>query len=556
VSHISTETSLSPSTRETRAIAELIGRPLVSVVIPCHNHARFVGEAIESAMAQTWRPIEIVVINDGSTDGTAAVLDRYPRVMRIDQQKKGLAAARNVGIGASHGDYLVFLDADDTLLPGAIEAGVNALLPHVDCAFAAGAHRRVDGAGRSLGGPVVPRPSGDAYAALLRRNYIEMHAAVVYRRAMIERVGGFDASLQACEDYDLYLKLTRRFPICHHNQIVSLYRQHADNMSRDATLMARTYLNVLERQRRHVRESPERSVAYRDGVRFWRDFYATRLLAQSLKSFRRGNWRQLLRDIVVLCHYAPATPISWGRQKLGTVVLKARRHCAKVLRDSFLSRTPPFVCFGSLKRVTPIGAAFGFERGRPVDRFYIESFLDRHRGEIKGRVLEIGDDAYTRRFGGDRVERVDVLNVNDGKPGSTIIGDLAQGEGFPEHTFDCIIFTQTLQLIYDSRAALGALHRMLKPGGIILATMPGVSSIDRGEWREQWCWSFTVPSATRLFREFFTTSNVSVESHGNVFAAISFLHGLCCEELSLDSLAYVDECYPVIIAVGARKALT
>jgi hypothetical protein len=97
---------------------------------------------------------------------------------------------------------------------------------------------------------------------------------------------------------------------------------------------------------------------------------------------------------------------------------------------------------------------------------------------------------------------------------------------------------------------------MLKPGGMILATMPGVSSIDRGEWRDQWCWSFTVSSVARLFREFFTASNVSVESHGNVFAAISFLHGLCCEELSSDSLSYVDECYPVIIAVGARKALT
>lgn len=556
MSQISIEGSVTSIGCEPSGAAQLISRPLVSVVIPCHNHARFVGEAIESVLAQTWRPIEVIVINDGSTDDITTALDRYPSVIRIDQPRKGLAAARNVGMEASHGEYLVFLDADDTLLVDAVEAGMKALLLRADCAFAAGAHQRVDRAERPLGAPVIPQLSGDAYAALLRRNYIEMHAAVIYRRSMLAQVGGFDASLPACEDYDLYLRLARRFPICHHERLISFYRQHGENMSRNAALMARAYLDVLERQRGHVFGDPDQRAAYRDGKRFWRAFYATGLLGYSLKTgFQAGKRKQLLRDIFFLCRYAPAAPIILGQRKLTAVISKARRRCAKALERSFLRRKPPFVRFGSFKRLTPIDADFGFGRGRPVDRFYIENFLERHRCDIKGRVLEIGDDTYTHRFGGDLVERKDVLNVNDGNLASTIVGDLAQSERFPQGVFDCIIFTQTLQLIYDARSALATLHRMLKPGGVILATMPGVSSVDRSEWREQWCWSFTARSARRLFQEFFEDSDVDLESHGNVLAAISFLHGLSCEELSSTSLSYVDECYPVIIAVRARKAL-
>jgi len=211
------------------------------------------------------------------------------------------------------------------------------------------------------------------------------------------------------------------------------------------------------------------------------------------------------------------------------------------------------VRFGSLRRLTPINRAFGFDRGLPVDRYYIERFLSVHGGDIRGDVLEIGDDAYTRRFGGDRVTKSDVLHVTEGNPQATIVGDLTCALHIPPDSFDCVILTQTLHLIYDVRGALKTLYRILKPGGVLLATFPGISQIDHDRWGESWCWAFTHVSARRLFEETFSTANVCVEVSGNVLAAIAFLHGLAAEELRQEELDCRDSHYAVSIMVRAVK---
>ena len=141
----------------------------------------------------------------------------------------------------------------------------------------------------------------------------------------------------------------------------------------------------------------------------------------------------------------------------------------------------------------------------PIDRHYIENFLARHKPDIRGRVLEIGDNGYTRRFGADQVIKSDVLHVSEGNPEATIIADLTSAPQIPSDSFDCIILTQTLQLIYDTRAALRTCYRILKPGGILLATFPGISQIDSGEWGNSWYWAFTALSARWLFEEIFPT---------------------------------------------------
>ena len=138
----------------------------------------------------------------------------------------------------------------------------------------------------------------------------------------------------------------------------------------------------------------------------------------------------------------------------------------------------------------------------------------------------MGERAYTRRFGGDRVTVSDVLHVVPGDPEATIVADLASAEHIPSNAFDCIILTQTLQLIYDVRAAVATLHRILKPGGVVLATFPGISQTYDTEWGFTWCWSFTEVSAARLFGDAFGAEQVAVESFGNVLAAMCFLHGL------------------------------
>lgn len=209
--------------------------------------------------------------------------------------------------------------------------------------------------------------------------------------------------------------------------------------------------------------------------------------------------------------------------------------------------------FGSLRRLTPISREFGYDRGLPVDRYYIENFLTLHAQDIKGRVLEIGDATYTRRFGGNRVTKSDVLHVVEGNPEATIVDDLTQAHNIPSDAFDCVILTQTLHLLYDMRTALANLYRILMPGGVLLVTVPGISQVVKCDWGSDWCWALTVQSVQILFEEFFPNSNVEVESHGNVLAAIAFLQGLAVEELTKEELDYQDDEYQVLIHVRAVK---
>lgn len=212
--------------------------------------------------------------------------------------------------------------------------------------------------------------------------------------------------------------------------------------------------------------------------------------------------------------------------------------------------------FGNLRRVTPVSLEFGFDRGLPVDRYYIEGFLVRHADDIYGHVLEIGDDTYTRRFGGNHVTTKDVLHVTEGHPAATIIGELTNADHIPSDTFDCFILTQTLHLIYDVKLAIKTIYRILKPGGVVLATFPGISQISNDQWANCWYWSFTTLSAQRLFAECFPESNIQVEAFGNVLAAVAFLQGLATEELSQKELDYRDYHYELLITVRARKPET
>ena len=220
-----------------------------------------------------------------------------------------------------------------------------------------------------------------------------------------------------------------------------------------------------------------------------------------------------------------------------------------------LRQRPPVgrVSFGSLDRVTPISRHFGIDRGCPIDRYYIENFLVQQATDIRGRVLEVGDDSYTRRYGGSRVTKSDVLNVVEGNQKTTIVADLTRADHIPSDAFDCIIFTQTLQLIYDVRAAVRTLHRILKPGGVLLATFPGISQIAQDQWGEHWYWAFTTQSARRLFEETFPAPNVEIEAHGNVLAAVSFLHGLAVEELNKKELDRHESAYEILITLRAVK---
>jgi len=210
------------------------------------------------------------------------------------------------------------------------------------------------------------------------------------------------------------------------------------------------------------------------------------------------------------------------------------------------------VRFGDLQRTSPVSKQFGFDRGKPVDRRYIEAFLAANASDIRGRVLEIGDNEYTRRFG-DGVTTSDVLNRFEGHPSTTFVGDLAEGENIPSDTFDCIVLTQTLHLLFEVEGAVATLWRILKPGGILLVTVPWVSPIDRGEWGDSWYWSLTPAGLRRLLSDRFGAGNVDVTNYGNVYAATAFLYGLAEHELKAEDLDVHDPHCPVIVAGRACK---
>lgn len=218
------------------------------------------------------------------------------------------------------------------------------------------------------------------------------------------------------------------------------------------------------------------------------------------------------------------------------------------------SSVPPLgrVSFGDFRRTTPLVRAFGFSRGQPIDRHYIESFLRENTGVITGRVLEVGGSDYTAAFGKD-VVRTDVLHVSRGNPQATIVADLASAPHIPSSLFDCIICTQTLQLIYDLQGAVRTLHRILKPGGVLLATFPGISQTDDPGWADTWYWSLTPVAARRLFGDVFGEKMVEARSHGNVLTAMCFLHGLAAEELRPEEFAHHDAAYPFLVTVAATK---
>jgi SAM-dependent methyltransferase len=214
------------------------------------------------------------------------------------------------------------------------------------------------------------------------------------------------------------------------------------------------------------------------------------------------------------------------------------------------------VNFGGLRRLTPVSPAFGFDRGMPIDRYYIERFLAAHAGDIRGQVLEIGDDRYTRQFGGSRVTRSDVLHVVAGNPQATIVADLTRADDVPSESFDCILCTQTLQMIVDVEAALRHLARMLRPGGVLLTTSSGINRICRREGIDAWgeYWRFTTQSAHHLFGRAFSPAEVQAVAYGNVLAAVAFLHGLAAEELTPAELDYEDADFEVVIGVRAAKS--
>jgi SAM-dependent methyltransferase len=202
---------------------------------------------------------------------------------------------------------------------------------------------------------------------------------------------------------------------------------------------------------------------------------------------------------------------------------------------------------GTAGLTTPISRHWGFDRGTPIDRYYIERFLQQHANDVHGHVLEVKDASYTRRFGTD-VTKSDVLDIDPANPHATVVADLATPGLSNDATFDCFILTQTLHIIYDTRAAIRRAYHLLRPGGVLLVTVPALSRATVPDY-----WRFTPASCRLLFGEVFGPGEVAVAAHGNVLTSVAFLHGMAYQELARRDLDADDEMFPLVVTVRAVK---
>ncbi len=276
--------------------------PLVSVIVPCYNQAHFLGAAIDSVHMQD--PLaEVVVVDDGSSDHTGEVAASRPGVRYVRQENRGLALARNRGLAESTGALVIFLDADDRLLPGGIAAGVTALAARPDCAMAYGRCVMMGPDGTHWPTPEQPLTLCDHHAAFLRTNPIWMPAAAIFRREALEGAGGLTTGFDAAADYDLYLRITRHHRVHDHGTVVAAYRQHPSSMSGSASRMLRETLAVMQRHRADA--SAAFGAEWRQGVRNWQDFYGTKLVEEIRAHVRARQAWPAVRKTATLARLAP-----------------------------------------------------------------------------------------------------------------------------------------------------------------------------------------------------------------------------------------------------------
>ena len=254
---------------------------LVSVIIPTYNHGKYLLEALESIWSQKYPLIEVIIVDDGSIDNTKEIIAAITGVKYVYQNNQGLSAARNTGVKNSNGEYFLFLDADDWLLPGSISTNVSYLKKDDSLAFVSGAHEKifVDTGKSEEEAQVI---SQHHYLHFLQGNYIGMHATVMYRSWVFKEFL-YDINLQACEDYDLYFKISRKCPVLHHTAKIAAYRIHDANMSGNIPMMLNTVLMVLDRQKSVLDNKDEKS-AFKNGHKVWKEYYTLLLYQRLLKS--------------------------------------------------------------------------------------------------------------------------------------------------------------------------------------------------------------------------------------------------------------------------------
>ena len=492
----------------------------IAAVITCHDLGRTLLETLASIERQTRPAAEIVVVDDGSTDiYTRQVLARLERdgTRVVQAGGRGASTARNLGAQQTKAEYLVCLDGDDTLEPRYFETAAAHLDADPALDFVSCAMRAFEGAS------YVWSPSSPTFVDAIATGGVP-HASTMLRRRLWEAVGGFDESLRSFELLDFW---------------ASAIESGARGVILDEAL-----LNYRVRPGSGYRQSIQPDIY----LARLRHFYMKHRAAVD----RHGLELIQAKEAFLISQRDYLLGLESQKASLQSELAQLRRDIAETvatIEAGGLSR----VEWGDLRRRQPLSQQWGRDRGTSIDRHYIEGFLETHRSAVRGRVLEVRDRIYTERFGGGAVTTSDVIDLDAGNGLANVVADLRHADGIAAGTYDCIILTQTLQLIDDIPAVLAECARILRPGGVLLATVPSVIRVDDEAGPDGDFWRLTEASARKLFADAFPVDAFEVSAYGNVMACTAFLYGVSAEEMAPGDLDHVDRTFPVVIAIRAVK---
>ncbi len=450
----------------------------VSVIITTYNHRRHIRKAIDSVLAQTYKNYELIVVDDGSTDDTRKLVEEYQDVIYKYQENKGLSAARNTGIDIAQGQALVFLDADDWLLDDCLTTQVNCLVTQPTVAFVSGGHMVFIEENEELWLIQKTIPS-EHYMHFLMSNYIGMHAAVMYRNWAFNSIR-FDTSLKVCEDYDMYLNLSRLYPVLHHQHLLAVYRIHDSNMSGNLSFMLENVLKVLQRQEKYLLNTQLRN-SYQQGIRNWIEWYTGKIYDRMINNSGKPE----NADLQALEKFNPNLLVQYFHKH------KERNPSVWKKGFSFVKSIIPF-----------IGIVPSAEDLHATEYKISHEFLRLNRNLIKGSVLEVDGNENTYRYGGLKVKISSVISLKE------ICTD-----PFLNDKYDCILLIMKLHLSKNFHQIIEGLFHALKNDGNLLLTVKGISNISTKGDDESGSMLFTEASVKQLLNDKFGLQNTSISSH-------------------------------------------
>lgn len=527
-------------------------KPLVSVIIIFFNAERFIGEAIESVFAQTYDAWELLLVDDGSTDGSRTIalgyVAQHPGIVRClehgERQNRGMSASRNLGIRNATGECIAFLDADDVWLPGKLEHQVALLSSHPEAGMVYGptqwwyswSDSSTDGQRDFVHPPNAPpgrliRPPTLLAELLKSEGLSPCTCSILVRREILERTGGFEERFRGLyEDQAFCAKVSLDGPVFASSECSCRYRQHPDSASAVAL----------------------KAGGHRSQRLAFLEWLASYLVARGVdddelrRSVKRERWRCL--------HPTLDRVLGRPQQFARNMEPRVRRWVWALARLPLVRQ----VRWMQLRRLRPLGN--GRQRGTPVVRHYWASFLEKYRSDIRGAALEVGTTATVRRYGGQAVTRADALDLAAHGPDVTVVADLTRADQVPGDQYDCFINQFTMHLIYDLDAALYHSIRMLKPGGVLLVNFPCVDyyfarGLDMGTGAPVFMhWWFTPIQVENLLRRAgLSPADYTIEIFGNLSSRIAYQMNLPAEELTAHELEYVDPGHPLLICVRAVK---